>query len=79
LLDVLIAGEVRTANVTSPAAGTDLFGNRFEGVRPAGHQADLGSLHRKGERNGLANATAGSGYDRQLVFESVHDRYSYSC
>jgi hypothetical protein len=67
LLDVFITGQIRTADVTSPATGTNLFGNGFEGLGPAGHQANLGSLLGKGKRNGLADATAGSGYDRELI------------
>jgi hypothetical protein len=67
LLDVLIASEVGAADVTLHAAGTELFGNRFEGFTAARHQADLSSLGRKGNRNGFADATAGSGYNRELI------------
>ncbi len=35
LLDVLIAGEVRAANVASPPSGANLFGSRFEPVTTA--------------------------------------------
>jgi hypothetical protein len=72
-VDVFIAGEVSAADVAPPTNGTDLLRNRFESFAPACHQANLGALRGKSQRNAFADATAGSGDNCELIFQGVHD------